>query len=184
VIDLGVGLKDAHAMGLLGEEATRQKAIPANIVSYLTDEEIALFTGTPRNAKVWEYVRFELNEIPAAERMPFVERKLAEAGVRPKVIPPDDYLGDYASESRDDDLEERIRDAFNSALDEVVEGLLEKYRDRYDLDDLRERIEARFEDRSRWSWRSVVRSRIEEQGAVLEREIENEVSRILTIEDE
>jgi hypothetical protein len=59
-----------------------------------------------------------------------------------------------------------------------------KYRDRYDLDGLPDRIEAVVAARSRWSWRSVVYSRIRAQGAALEREIENEVSRILTIEDE
>jgi hypothetical protein len=41
---------------------------------------------------VWEYTRYELNEIPSEERVPFVERKLREAGVGKKVIPPDGYL--------------------------------------------------------------------------------------------
>ncbi len=102
VLDLGLRLADVPALdlkvrqeggtGFLGEEATRQKALPTTIDAYLTAAERELLTGTPRNAKVWEYKRYELNEIPAAMRVPFVEEKLEAAGLRKKVMPPESYL--------------------------------------------------------------------------------------------
>jgi hypothetical protein len=184
-VDLGMRLEDALALGLDGEEATRQKALPASFVTYLTDEELDLFTGIQRNAKAWEYTRFELNEIPSEQRLPFVERKLREAGVGPKVIPPDPYLDRTANFYRDYDLEERIREAVAQAVgDEVVERLLPALRDRYDTGDLRAWIEDRFDGGSAWSWRQVVDRRMGKQGSTLVPEIEAEVQRIVRIEDD
>ena len=177
VIDLGMRLTDAREMGMLGEEATRQKALSWSMVSYLTDEERALFRGTRRNAKVWEYTRFELNEIPAAQRLPFVVRKLEAAEVGPKVIPPDDYLGDTAEYSRDSDIETEVDLAIERVLDvdEIKAALLERFRGRYDLSDLREHVEHGLRARPRSSWRSVLVRRIGEQGSVLSGEIEDAV---------
>jgi hypothetical protein len=102
VVDLGLRLsdipdldrrvRDEVGVGFDGEAAPRQKALPDTILPYLTDDEHALLTGTQRNAKVWEYTRYELNEIPAAMRVPFVEGKLEAAGLTKKVIPPESYL--------------------------------------------------------------------------------------------
>ncbi len=184
-VDLGMRLQDARDLGLIGEEATRQKALQAYLVTYLTDEEADLFTGTRRNAKVWEYTRFELNEIPSEQRLPFVERKLEEAGVGPKVIPPDPYLDRAADFYRDYDLDQRIREAIARAVgDEVVEQLLPEFQDRYDTSDPRGWVENRFNGGSTWSWRQVVSREILVQGIPLESEIEAEVRRIVRIEND
>jgi hypothetical protein len=184
-VDLGMRLTDARDLGMLGEEATRQKALSESSVAYMTNDELLLFTGTRRNAKVWEYTRFELNEIPADQRLPFVERKLQAAGAGPKVIPPDSYLHDTADFYRHYDLDDRIRDAIARAVgDEVVERLLPRFRPRYDTADARGWVEDEFSGRSEMSWRSVLYGNILDQGARLEDEIEDEVRRVLTIEDE
>jgi hypothetical protein len=173
-IDLGMRLADARDLGLLGEEATRQKALSASIVTYLTAEEGGLFTGTQRNAKVWEYTRFELNEIPAAERLPFVERKLQGAGVGPKIIPPDDYLRHTAEDRRDADIETEASMAIDRVLDadEINARIIERFRDRYALDGLRDHVEQGLERRPRSSWRSVLGAMIHAQGRGLRDEIE------------
>ena|GEM_PF-3320030 len=184
-VDLGMRLQDARALGLLGEEAIRKKALPASFVTYLTDEELDLFTGTRRTPKSWEYKRFELNEIPAELRLPFVERKLEEAGVGPKVTPPDDYLSLTADSWRDDDLDDRIRDAVMEVVgDRVVELLLPEFRSGYDTRDPRGWVEDGFKGVSTRSWRGVVLSKIRNQGVTLEPEIEAAVRRIVRIEND
>jgi hypothetical protein len=185
-VDLGLSLQDARLLGLLGEEATRQKALPASFVTYLTHEELDLFTGTPRNAKVWDYTRFELNEIPAHERLPFVERKLKEAGVGPKVIPPGLDLSRTTAFYRDHDLDNHIRDAVTQVVgDRVAELLRPRFRSGYDTRNPRGWVEDRFSNGgSRVSWRDVVWGEIRDQGITLEPEIEAEVRRIVRIEDE
>jgi hypothetical protein len=195
VIDLGLRLVDIPDLdrrvrqnggpGMIGEEATRQKALPRTILPLLTNDELDLFTGEQKNAKVWTYKRFELNEIPADERMPFVERRLREAGVRPKVIPPDDYLAHSAESYRADDFDEIVREAIDEAVgDEVVRRLLPEFRDRYDLDGARQWIEDVFKGRSAGSWRGVLHSHIRNQGRELRGDVEAEVRRILTLDSE
>ena len=102
VVDLGLRLEEIPDLDrrvrelsgarFAGEDATRQKNLPDTILKYLTPAELALLTGTRRNQKVWDYKRYELNEIPAEMRVPFVEGKLEAAGLRKKVIPPERYL--------------------------------------------------------------------------------------------
>jgi hypothetical protein len=102
VVDLGLRLSDLPdldrrvreetGIGFDGEDATRQKALPETILDHLTPEEFVLLTGTRRNKKVFEYKRYEINEIPASMRVPFVERKLEAAGLVRKVVPPESYL--------------------------------------------------------------------------------------------
>jgi hypothetical protein len=195
VVDLGTSLADALAFDppLIGEEATRQKAIPAATIAQIATEECELFTGCQRNAKVWEYTRYELNEIPSEERVPFVERKLRDAGVGKKVIPPDGYLGEAASEMVADDFESEVRMAIHEVVgtDAIVEALLPDFADRYDVEDpqeLRSYIRAEFAKRPRSSWRTRLQSRIAGKGADFREEIEEgveqEILRNLTDEDE
>ncbi len=173
-VDLGMRLQDGRALGLLGEEAIRKKELPASFVTYLTDEELDLFTGTRRTPKSWEYKRFELNEIPAELRLPFVERKLEEAGVGPKVTPPDDYLQEAAEDGRDDDIETEASMAIDRVLDadEIKARIIERFRDRYALDGLRDHVEQGLERRPRSSWRSVLGAMIDAEGGRLRGEIE------------
>jgi hypothetical protein len=102
VPELDLELKEAgYAVGFAGEPATRKKALPATILPYITPEEHELFTGErpDPNKKAWDYWRYELNEIPADMRLPVIERKMEEAGLTRKVLPPDDYLGYSCSPS-------------------------------------------------------------------------------------
>jgi hypothetical protein len=180
VIDLGLSLEHASWYGLIGEEATRQKAIPFETVAQLTEDELRLFTGTQRTRKSWQYTRFELNELPSEERLPFVERQLTANGVRPKVIPPDDYLGDTARQYARSDLEDRARDAILDAVgaDQIIDALLDEYEDRYtygDPDALRRHIAEVFQSQPRRSWRNVLLDRIAQLGLPLRYDLRDDV---------
>ena len=183
-VDLGLRLEDAREMGLLGEEIVRKKSIPEGVVTYVTDEESALFTGTQIGPKEWMTTRVELNEIPSDERVAFVERRLEAAGVGPKVVPPDDYLRAQAERLRDHDLDDRIRDALMEAVgDEVVSRLMPVFGDDYDLDGAGDRLEDEFSVPSELSWRAVVYGEIYVQGRRLEDAIREAVRGIVRIVD-
>jgi Topoisomerase 6 subunit A/Spo11, Toprim domain len=186
IVDLGLRLEDIpdldrRVRGLsgarfAGEDATRQKALPDTILKYLTPAELRLLTGSRRNQKVWDYKRYELNEIPAEMRVAFVEGKLEAAGLRKKVIPPEGYLGDSAVEMVEDDIEVEAGLAIDRVLaDAIKEDMVERFRDRYDLGDLLGHIERGLKAKPRSSWRSVLRERISAQGVELRGEIEASV---------
>jgi hypothetical protein len=190
VIDLGLRLSDIPdldrrvrarvGVGFDGEDATRQKALPTTILDYLTTEEDALLTGTRRNAKVWEYTRYELNEVPAAMRVPFVERKLEAAGLTRKVMPPESYLGESAAAMVEYDIETEAEMAIADILaDAIKSDVRERFRGRYDLSDLLGYVERGLEKHPRSSWRSVVQGRISRQGRDLREEIEDAVREYL-----
>lgn len=177
-IDLGISLDDARAFDppLIGEEATRQKAIPSGTVDQLTDAEHEMFVGIPRNKKVWEYQRYELNEIPSHARLPFVERRLVANGVWPKVIAPDDYLAETAFRMRDSDIGFEVRMAVDEIVDTdaIVEALLPRFRSRYGIEDpaaLRGEIVDAFGRSPRSSWRGALGQRIHDSGRALCQEI-------------
>lgn len=178
-IDLGMSLDAALAFDppLIGEEATRQKAIPDTTAAQLTEGELLMFTGRQRNRKVWEYKRYELNEIPAEMREPFVERQLRANGVRPKVIAPESYLAESAGAMRDADIGLEVSLAVGEILDTdaIVEALLPRFRELYGVEDaaeLREHIREAFIVCPHASWRGVLRRRIQEAGRSLREEIE------------
>jgi hypothetical protein len=184
VIDLGVSLDDARDLDLLGEEAIRQKAIPETTVSELTDEELELFTGTPRTSKSWQYTRFEINEVPAEERVPFVERALERAGLVEKVMPPDKYLDDETARRVESDIKVETAMAIEDLLaDEIKEAMVERFTDRYNTDNLRQTILDKLEDKPRSSWRKVLGRLISDQGTALRDNIRTAVSEYLPSED-
>jgi len=188
VLDIGMSLEDARALAqvvpsFLGEEATRQKAIPEATAALLADDELRMFTGTPKPNKqgVWLYHRYELNEIPSDRRLPFVEAKLRQAGVRPKVTPPEAYLREKSEEMVREDFAYEVREAILRAVgsDEIVERHLPDFLDRYGIDNAREWIEAAFARPSQRSWRGVVRGKVQGQGTEFRPEIEDAVRRSL-----
>src|SRR5215203_347968 len=190
VVDLGLRLadipdldrrvRDEAGVGFDGEDATRQKALPETILHHVTTEEAALLTGTKRNQKVWQYKRYELNEIPATMRVPFVERKLEAAGLRRKVIPPESYLGETASDMVESDIENETEWAIDRVLGDAIKAdMVEKFKARYDLGDLLGYVERGLKKSPSSSWRSVVRDRIDSRGSALRNEIEAAVREYL-----
>jgi hypothetical protein len=178
VVDIGLNLEDAEDMGLIGEDATRQKALPENIGSLVSDEEWNLFTGTRRNAKVHDYRRYELNEIPADFRMPYVERKLEEAGVGPKVVPPQEFADEDAAERVEQDIESETEFAVDEIidLDAIKAAMVERFKESYNLpDSLPDALRERLKEREFSSWRGVLGQWVGAEGLRLRSEINEAV---------
>jgi hypothetical protein len=195
VIDLGLRLVDVPALdrqlleagystGFIGEDATRSKRLPTSILDYLTPEEHDMLTGKRLNQKTFEYHRYELNEIPADLHLAVVERKMEESGLTRKVIPPESYLGDTATRKRDSDIKLHAEEALLEVVGEAVnEAMVEKFKDRYDLDTLAESIPEDLETNPALSWRDAVETHVSEQGEQLVDEIEAAVREYLNLED-
>jgi hypothetical protein len=204
VIDLGLGLEDIRSFDppLIGEEATRSKAIPDATIAQLTEDELRMLWGTqtrwkdpdkPRSKDQWTYLRYELNEIPSDQRVPFVERALAAAGVRPKVIPPARYLADEAAEMVENDVRTEVQMAVRELVgtEAIVDALLPILRERYGTVDpavLARYIRFAFRERPLCSWRDVLHSHASGRGTSLRPEIveavKTEILKNLGVEEE
>lgn len=92
VIDLGLTIAEADEMSLPFEEYTRTKALPAGVEENLTERERECFVGEKINSKSHRCWRVELDAMTAPQTIEYIERKMAEAGARGKVIPPEDEL--------------------------------------------------------------------------------------------
>jgi hypothetical protein len=91
VVDIGLTVEDALEMSLDSEPFGRKKRLPWMLYRKLSDVAVEYFTR--------RHERFELNAIlPNTRRIEYIEEKLAENGVRGKVVPPDDKLGELAEE--------------------------------------------------------------------------------------
>jgi hypothetical protein len=127
VIDLGLKLEDALAMGLPTEDFTRTKELPREL--QLSDLERRYFSGDKRTSKAWVARRVELNALTAPALIAYTERKLAEAGVRGKVKPPAPELPDL------------VEGIYRRVLGEAVDGALEKS---LDLDAIKAKLAEAF----------------------------------------
>src|SRR5262249_34378664 len=96
VVDLGLHLEEALAIGLQTEKFTRKKALPAGLK--LTEVERRYFEGRPMRKNSWVCERIEINAMPVPDRAPYLERKLREAGATDKVVPPERELPTLAAE--------------------------------------------------------------------------------------
>ncbi len=100
VIDLGLRLEAALAMGLPAEQFTRKKKLPQGL--RLNELEKEYFEGRRAGPKSWICRRVELNALSGPDLIAFTERELQKAGARGKVIPPDDVLSErFRSAIRD-----------------------------------------------------------------------------------
>src|SRR5215203_5138703 len=92
VMDLGLTAEDAVTMGLEPEEYTRKSSLSGELLSLLDEpgHELAQkwFAGE-KKANNWLCRRVELDQMSAPQEVEYIERKLVEAGVRGKVIPPE-----------------------------------------------------------------------------------------------
>jgi DNA topoisomerase VI subunit B len=116
VIDLGLKLEEALELGLQAEEFTRKKALPQELV--LTALEREWFEGRQAGRKSWVARRVELNALIPPELVEYTEQKLLAAGVRGKVIPPEDELPALAEaicrQILGDVVDERLRQLLNA----------------------------------------------------------------------
>src|SRR5215208_735469 len=103
VVDIGLTVEDALEMGLASEPFHRKKDISWELRMKLSDTAKEYLYQRNGYSRGISGKRFELNAIlPDTRRVEYIERKLEENGVRGKVIPPDERLGELAHEKYHD----------------------------------------------------------------------------------
>jgi DNA topoisomerase VI subunit A len=156
VKDIGLTVEDAVEMDLDPEPFSRRKGIPWNLSRRLSDLALEYFEEREE--------RFELNAIlPDTRRIEYIEEKLAENGVRPKVIPPENVLKDRSEELFAERVgawvDEGIAEFFDT--DKLKEQLVEDLGERFKLGEARAWIEAEFKEDDTQSWRGALKKALE-----------------------
>lgn len=114
---------------------------------------------------VYQKERFELNAIlPDTARIEYVERKLEENGVRGKVIPPEEKLGDLADEKYRELSANWVDEAIGELIssEELNAKIADEFVDEFELGESRGHIEERFKKNRSLSWRDALAARLEE----------------------
>jgi hypothetical protein len=165
VVDLGLTVEDALDMGLASEPFYRKKDISWELrmrLSGVAEEYLYQRNGYRRGVSGY---RFELNAIlPDTRRIEYIERKLEENGVRGKVIPPDDKLGEMADEKYRALSAGWVADAIDDLIssEEFKEEIADEFAERFGLDEARRYIEEHFETDRAASWRDALEKKLED----------------------
>jgi hypothetical protein len=159
VQDIGLTVADAVEMGLSPEPFHRKKNISWELRTRLSalDEEY-LYRRNGHRGGI-EGRRFELNAIlPDTRRVEYIERKLAEHGVRGKVIPPEDDLAERRKEMYREKAEGWVDEALAEILDaeDLKNKLVEEFQERFKLQGARAWIETGFKHDDTQSWRDAL----------------------------
>jgi hypothetical protein len=131
VSDLGFRLEDALAMGLPTEVFRRKKKLPQGL--QLTAIEREHFEGRRTGPKSWVCRRVELNALSGPDLIAYTERKLREAGIRGKIIPPEselirDFESSVASQVRrqvESDFQDQIHEEVRRRMDALRQAMIE-----------------------------------------------------------
>jgi hypothetical protein len=156
VVDIGLTVEDALEMSLDSEPFGRKKRLPWMLYRKLSDVAVEYFTR--------RHERFELNAIlPNTRRIEYIEEKLAENGVRGKVIPPDDKLGELAEEKYRDLSAGWVADAIEDLVsaEDLKKEIADEFAERFGLSEARQYIEDHFEDDRAASWRDALEKKLE-----------------------
>ena len=163
VIDIGLTVEDALDMNLDPEPFSRKNDISSELRMSLSDvaEEYLYrpFYGGVSGE------RFELNSIlPDTSRIEYIERKLKENGVRGKVIPLEEELGDLADERYRELSARWVADAIDELIssEDFNKKIADEFIDEFELGESRSHIEERFEKDRSLSWRDALTARLEE----------------------
>lgn len=156
VKDIGLTVEDALQMGLDPEPFSRSKSLPSTLSRRLSD--------TAREYFVDRGERFELNAIlPDTRRISYIERKLKEDGVRPKVIPSEEALAERREKMYREEVEGWVDDIIAEMLDAdgLKKKMAAKFQERFKLQGARTWIETGFKDDDTLSWRDALKRTLE-----------------------
>ena len=161
VVDLGLKLDEALAMGLQTEEFTRKKELPERLLPRLTEIERAYFEGERTGRKSWICERVELNAMTSLQLIEYIERRLKENGVRGKVIQPGDELPDLTKGL----YEQTISAWVDYALDDLMSGIKRQLADEFanslGLEHARQWIVEGLEKDDARSWSGALGSKLQ-----------------------
>jgi GNAT superfamily N-acetyltransferase len=165
VVDIGLTVEDALEMGLASEPFHRKKNISWELRMRLSDAAKEYLYQRNGYSRGISGQRFELNAIlPDTRRVEYIERKLEENGVRGKVIPPEEKLGDLTDEKYRDLITKWVDEAIGELIssEELNEKIADQFIDEFELGESRSHIEQRFEKDRSVSWRDALTARLEE----------------------
>jgi GNAT superfamily N-acetyltransferase len=165
VVDIGLTVEDALEMGLASEPFHRKKDISWELRMRLSDVAKEYLYQRNGYSRGISGQRFELNAIlPDTRRVEYIERKLEENGVRGKVIPPEEKLGDLTDEKYRDLITEWVDEAIGELIssEELNEKIADQFIDEFELGESRSHIEQRFKKDRSVSWRDALTARLEE----------------------
>jgi hypothetical protein len=123
VIDLGLRLEAALALGLPEEQFTRKKALPQGLA--LNDRERESFEGRKVVPKSWVCRRVELNAFTNPALVGYVESGLRDNGVRGKVIPTEALLSEFLRSDVRMHVKGRVEKALEPYLNAEVDRLMQ-----------------------------------------------------------
>ena len=159
VIDIGLELEDALAMGKEPETYTRKSRMDAAVEAELTEVEREHFVGEEKKdgsgKTYWIAKRVELNDLSSPELVEYVERKLAENGVRGKVVPPEEELPRMAGEKYRAMAAGWVSAEIGRLIEvkQIEREVAAEFVERFSLERTREYIENSFEKDQELSWR-------------------------------
>ena len=154
-------------MGLEGEEFSRKKPLPEGLV--LTPLEQEYFTGQKTGRTTWLCRRVVMqNAMTAPQLVAFIEQGLQAAGVRGKVVPPDDILTQTARAAYRGEImalmDQHVDRLLN--LERLKATLADTFMDRLPWANARQWVEEAFAENPTTRWRDGV----ETQGRAIAQE--------------
>jgi hypothetical protein len=164
VTDIGLTVEDALEMGLSPEPFSRKKNISWDLRSRLSGVAREYLYQRPAYGRGIKGHRFELNAIlPDTSRIEYIERKLKEKDVRPKVIPPEDALAERRQSMYRAKVEAWVGDLVDEMLDtdDLKEKMVEEFQERFKLPGARTWIEAGFKRDDTLSWRAALKDTLQ-----------------------
>ncbi len=182
VVDIGLTVEDALEMGLDSEPFRRKKHISWPLFVSLSDvAKEYLYRPNSYGAGV-EGERFELNAIlPDTARIEYIERKLEEAGVRGKVIPPEEYLRKDTADKYETTIDGQVERALGEILStERIKRIARRaFKERHNLHDAHQWIEDAFKEDDSLSWRRAVDKKLEQRSGELHAEVRDTVEKAI-----
>jgi DNA topoisomerase VI subunit A len=157
VVDIGLTVEDALEMGLDSEPFYRKKDISWELRMRLSG--VAESYLYQRSRYGIRGRRFELNAIlPDTRRIKYIEDKLKENGVRPKVIPPANVLETKREQMYEEKIDGWVEEHLAEILDtdELKMKMSKEFKERFKLQGAEAWIKTGFKRDDTQSWRGVL----------------------------
>jgi hypothetical protein len=167
VIDIGLRLEDALAMGKRPETFTRNRELPGRLLDVLTEVEREHFVGEERvssdGKRSWIAKRVEINDLSSPELVEYVEEKLVASGIRGKVIPPDDKLDEMANRMYRALCARRVPDVVDELIsaEELKQDIANEFADTFSLSEVRRSVAEQLKDDDALSWSTALEANLE-----------------------
>ena len=167
VIDIGLKLEDALALGKRPETYTRKNKLDGKTEAELTAIEREHFIGEERKddkgKPYWISHRVELNDLSSPQLVEYVEGKLREHDALGKVIPE----GDALKERREALFRKKVGEWVESIVDEMLgtgelkEKMVDSFEKHFKLQGARAWVETGFKSDDTQSWRDAVKTTLQ-----------------------